>query len=63
MATEKLFHEKYWARMARTTRIVDSWSDWEKGSPNNIRILETRSAATSSVDSVGAVGFSEKVSK
>jgi hypothetical protein len=50
MASEKLVHEKYWACMARTTKIVDSWPEWEKGSANNIRDnpASTNRACTSS---------------
>jgi len=36
-ASEKLSHEKYWACMAWATRVVDSWPEWEKGSPDNTR--------------------------
>src|SRR5215471_9356678 len=46
MASEKLVHEKYWACMARTTRIVDSWPEWEKGCADNIRAIDGHSAST-----------------
>ena len=62
MGAEKLLHENYWACMDRATRIVDSWPDWEKGSPSNTRISETSASAASAVssDRLGAVALSEK---
>jgi hypothetical protein len=40
MASEKLSHEKYWVWMERATSVVDSWPDWEKGTPQNVRSVD-----------------------
>lgn len=54
MASEKLLHEKYWACMARTTRMVDSWPEWEKGSANNVRSIDANPEVASTNRACGS---------